>query len=72
LSVLDSDRCKALFRKGQAMLQCKDLDGGALVLEEAQKLMPTDGMITKLIQHAQLLMKQREEREKKMYQRMFA
>ncbi|KAH9270651.1 hypothetical protein BASA83_007259 [Batrachochytrium salamandrivorans] len=73
LTVTPADQSKALFRIGQAMLKQSEFEKGLATLERAQSLVSgaSDGMITKLIAEAHRFIRDRDAKEKRMYQKMF-
>ena len=72
LSVSDVDKGKAYFRHGQALMKLGQYENALESLNHAHKILPSDGMIIKMIHETEHVLKQRELKEKKMYQNMFA
>ncbi|KAJ3087710.1 hypothetical protein HK102_010466, partial [Quaeritorhiza haematococci] len=71
LAPTDSDKCKALFRRGQARSKMNQFDDALVDLNEALKLAPEDKLIQREIAVVNKVLKERKEKEKKMYQKMF-
>ncbi|KAJ3107119.1 peptidyl-prolyl cis-trans isomerase cpr6 [Phlyctochytrium planicorne] len=66
------DITKARFRRGQARIGLKDFEGGIADFQEATKLSPEDKLIARELAVAQKTVKDRLEKEKKAYSKMFA
>ncbi|KAJ3299464.1 peptidyl-prolyl cis-trans isomerase cpr6 [Borealophlyctis nickersoniae] len=71
-SVSDTDRCKALFRRGQAFAKLHEFEAALTDLHEAVKLSPEDKLIQRELAGVQKTMRERVEKEKKAYAKMFA
>ncbi|KAI8614993.1 peptidyl-prolyl cis-trans isomerase D [Chytriomyces sp. MP71] len=71
-SVSVTDRTKALFRRGTARNALKEYEAAVKDLSEAVSLAPEDKVIAKELVAAQKAIKDRAEKEKKMYAKMFA
>jgi peptidyl-prolyl isomerase D len=72
LSVSDQDRCKALFRRGQARVGSKEFEEAVTDLVQAVKLAPEDKLIARELALAQRAIAERAEKEKKAFAKMFA
>ncbi|KAJ3064662.1 peptidyl-prolyl cis-trans isomerase cpr6 [Podochytrium sp. JEL0797] len=66
------DKTKALFRRGQARIARKELEAAVKDLEAAAVLAPEDKLVARELAMAQKAIKERVEREKKMYAKMFS
>ncbi|KAJ3029122.1 UNVERIFIED_CONTAM: hypothetical protein HDU68_000077 [Siphonaria sp. JEL0065] len=71
-SVSASDKTKALFRRGQARNALKEYENAIKDLTEAVALAPEDKLIARELALGQKAIKDRAEKEKKMYAKMFA
>ncbi|KAL2915800.1 peptidyl-prolyl cis-trans isomerase cpr6 [Polyrhizophydium stewartii] len=71
LLVTPADQGKAMFRLGQALVRQQRLEEGLETLTKAQSLAPGEGLILKTVQEAQKLIRDRDAKEKRMYQKMF-
>ncbi|KAJ3329748.1 peptidyl-prolyl cis-trans isomerase cpr6, partial [Blyttiomyces sp. JEL0837] len=69
--ITNQDRCKALFRRGQAKQALKDLDGAVADLSEAVTLVPEDKVVARELLIAKKAVADRAEKEKKAYAKMF-
>ncbi|KAJ1568946.1 peptidyl-prolyl cis-trans isomerase cpr6 [Cladochytrium tenue] len=67
-----ADRCKALFRRGQARLAARDADAAVADLTAAAALMPGDAGVARELAAAQKAVKERAERERRAYAKMFS
>ncbi|KAI8591505.1 cyclophilin-like domain-containing protein [Geranomyces variabilis] len=72
LSVSEADLTKAHFRRGQALAKLNDPEAAAADLSAAQKLAPSDALVQRELLVVQRTMKERKEKEKKAYAKMFA
>ncbi|KAI9339660.1 cyclophilin-like domain-containing protein [Obelidium mucronatum] len=70
-SVSASDKTKALFRRGQARNALKEYENAVKDLAEAVALAPEDKLIARELALGQKAIKDRAEKEKKMYAKMF-
>ncbi|KAJ3411678.1 peptidyl-prolyl cis-trans isomerase cpr6 [Chytridiales sp. JEL 0842] len=70
--VTTTDRTKALFRRGQARNGLKENENAVKDLEAALGLNPEDKMIARELAIAQKAIKDRLEKEKRMYSKMFS
>lgn len=66
-----SDKVKALFRRGSAKAKAKEYDSAVKDLEEAKRLMPDDKGIEKELGLVQKVIRERKEKERKTYAKMF-
>ncbi|KAI8825210.1 peptidyl-prolyl cis-trans isomerase D [Fimicolochytrium jonesii] len=71
-SITPSDKCKAHFRRGQALAALKDTDAALVDLQAALAITPEDKLIQREVAVVQRAVKERKEREKKAYAKMFA
>ncbi|KAJ3249586.1 peptidyl-prolyl cis-trans isomerase cpr6 [Chytriomyces hyalinus] len=71
-SVSVNDRTKALFRRGTARNSLKEYENAVKDLAEAVSLAPEDKLIARELAISHKAIKDRAEREKKMYTKMFA
>lgn len=69
--ISDSDKTKALFRRGQASLKLKDEESAQKDLAAAHTLAPADGAILRELNQVKATLKARREKEKKTYQKFF-
>lgn len=69
--IADSDRAKALYRKGMASQGLKDDDQAIKDLEEALKLAPGDAAITKELSAIKKKVAEQSKKEKAAYQKFF-
>ncbi|KAJ1569251.1 peptidyl-prolyl cis-trans isomerase cpr6 [Cladochytrium tenue] len=67
-----ADRCKALFRRGQARLAARDAEAAVADLTAAAALMPGDASVARELAVAQRAVKERTDRERRAYAKMFA
>ncbi|TPX57414.1 hypothetical protein PhCBS80983_g03871 [Powellomyces hirtus] len=72
LAVTAADRCKALFRRGQALGKVNEHDNALADLHAAHALAPEDKLIQREIAVVQKVVKEKLEKEKKAYAKMFA
>lgn len=72
LGISPSDQCKALFRRGQALGKVSDFEPALADLQAAQKLAPEDKLIQREIALVQRTMKEKAEKERKAYAKLFA
>ncbi|ORY40254.1 peptidyl-prolyl cis-trans isomerase D [Rhizoclosmatium globosum] len=71
-AVSASDKTKALFRRGQAKNALKEYENAVKDLTEAVALAPEDKLIARELAVGQKAIKDRAEKEKKMYAKMFS
>jgi len=64
--------CKAMFRKGQALVNLKDWDKAAASLQKALALEPNDKGIRRELEKAKKAQQEEIAKEKKMYSKMFS
>ncbi|KAF2271776.1 uncharacterized protein EI97DRAFT_437557 [Westerdykella ornata] len=67
----DKERAKALFRRGQAYAARKNDEDALADLEEAVKLVPGDAAVVKELEAVKRRVKERREKEKKVYAKAF-
>lgn len=72
ISVLSVDRCKALFRRAQARSKMNNLDEALMDLAKATQLSPDDKLIQREHVIVQRTIKERKEKEKKAFSKMFS
>ncbi|KAJ3043236.1 peptidyl-prolyl cis-trans isomerase cpr6 [Rhizophlyctis rosea] len=72
LAVTPTDRCKALFRRGQARSKIHEQEAAVEDLKEALKISPEDKLIQRELAVVQKGIKDRQEKEKRAYAKMFA
>jgi peptidyl-prolyl isomerase D len=70
--ITPTDKCKALFRRGQAKNGLKDHAGAIVDLQKAVELNAEDKLIARELALAQRAIKEKVEKEKKAYSKMFA
>lgn len=68
----DTDRCKALYRRGLALCKLQNQEDAIKDLQEAVKLSPEDKLIQRELASAQKQIKDKVEKERKAYAKMFA
>jgi len=68
---LDPENAKALFRRGQGYYELKEYDLAKVDLTQADKAMPNNKQIVQLLNATKKEVTKREEKEKKMYAKMF-
>lgn len=71
LLVSDADKGKAHLRCGMAFFKLSEFDSALEELGKAQIYTPNDGMISNLEAQIKKTIQMREQKEKKMYQKMF-
>ncbi|XP_045203479.2 peptidyl-prolyl cis-trans isomerase D-like [Mercenaria mercenaria] len=69
---LSAENVKALFRKGQALINLKDWEKAENALKKAVDLEPNDKGIRRELEKAKKAMQEEKVKEKQMYARMFA
>ncbi|KAJ2395914.1 peptidyl-prolyl cis-trans isomerase cpr6 [Coemansia sp. RSA 2559] len=70
--VSDKDRTKAYYRRGSANRQLKQYEKAIEDLERARELDPQDKAITNEIAQVERVIKEREQKEKKMFAKLFS
>ena len=65
------DNAKAFFRRAQAKLDIGEDEESKADLEAALRIVPSDAAIKKWLKKVELIIKKRQDKEKKMYQKMF-
>ncbi|KAI8799364.1 peptidyl-prolyl cis-trans isomerase 1 [Cladochytrium replicatum] len=70
-SATDADRCKALFRRGQAFSHSNSHEEALKDMEEAAKLSPDDKLIKSWVAKIVKGIKDRKEKERQAYAKMF-
>jgi len=68
---IDKENVKALFRKGTANAKLKNFEQALKDLNAATKLSPNDAAIKKELRLVNVQIKRQNEKEKKMYTKMF-
>eukprot|EP00117_Sycon_ciliatum_P006936 scpid41450/ scgid10254/ Peptidyl-prolyl cis-trans isomerase D; 40 kDa peptidyl-prolyl cis-trans isomerase; Cyclophilin-40; Rotamase D len=68
----DKVNIKALFRRGQAYLEQKDLNASLADFEAAHKASPDDKAVLGWLRKVKTMQQELKDKEKKMYQKMFA
>ncbi|KAI9324669.1 cyclophilin-like domain-containing protein [Zopfochytrium polystomum] len=71
IAVSSQDQCKALFRRGQAHLTRKELEEAVEDLTRAAGLAPEDKLVARELAVAQKAVRERAEKEKKAFAKMF-
>ena len=66
-----SDKAKALFRRGQALVKQKDEEDALADLTEAHRLAPNDAAVLRELNQVKAALKARRDKEKKTYQKFF-
>jgi peptidyl-prolyl isomerase D len=69
--ISEKDKAKALFRRAQGLIGKKADEDAIKDLEEAKKLVPGDAAVVKELEGARKRVKERREREKKVYAKAF-
>ncbi|KAI9100603.1 peptidyl-prolyl cis-trans isomerase D [Phlyctochytrium arcticum] len=72
LQLSSNDKCKALFRQGQAARNLHDFEDAVKDLQAALALSPEDKLIQRELYMAQKVLKDREVKHKEAYKKMFA
>ncbi|KAI1483085.1 cyclophilin-like domain-containing protein [Daldinia eschscholtzii] len=70
--VSDTERAKALYRQGLALIKLKDEDAALAALEQAKKLVPNDAAITKELEVVKKQAAARLAKEKAAYKKFFS
>jgi peptidyl-prolyl isomerase D len=67
-----AEKGKALYRRAQGKILTKDDEGAEKDLKESLENVPGDGGVIKALKDVEIRRKERKEREKKAYAKMFA
>lgn len=67
----DNQNIKGFYRRGQAHIGLKNYDDAVIDLEQANRLLPYDNMISAKLQEAKEIWRDYEEKQKDIYKNLF-